>query len=172
MKKVLIAFSIALFSLVSTSSLDAQRFAIVDVNSILDEMPAYQQAQDKLEKIASQWRQEISQKMDEVKSMYNKYQAERVLLTEEMRKKSEDAITQKEKEVRELQRRRFGPDGDLFQKRKQLIAPIQEKVSSAIKDYAESRGYDVIFDKSSAAGILFSNAEIDKTDDIKRKLGL
>lgn len=170
MKKILILF--ACIGFMSLNSTNAQRIAIVDVNSVLQEMDSYQQAQDQLDEIASKWRQEISQKMDEVKSMYNKYQAEEVLLTEDMRKQRENEITEKEKAVRELQRQRFGPEGDLYQKRQQLVSPIQEKVSSAIKDYADTRGYNIILDKSSATGILFSDEEYDKTDDIKRKLGI
>lgn len=170
MKKILLG--IAFLSLFTITRTEAQRFAIVDVNSILNEMDSYQQAQEQLNQLAEEWRQEISQKMDEVKSLYNKYQAEKVLLTEEMQGKSEKEIMEKEEAVRKLQRKRFGPEGDLFQKRQQLVAPIQEKVSGAIKEYANSRGYDVIFDKSSAAGILFSNDKIDKTEDIKRMLGL
>lgn len=169
--KKLITLCVFMSISMATTTL-AQRIAIVNVNDILHEMDSYQQAQNQLDDIASKWRQEISQKMDEVKSMYNKYQAEQVLLTEEMKSQREKAITQKEKEVRQLQKQRFGPKGDLFKKRQQLVAPIQEKVSSAIKEYADTRGYDIIFDKSSAAGILYSNAEYDKTEDIKRKLGI
>lgn len=173
MKNLIIAtLSFVFFGFASMTSADAQRIAIVDVNQIMSEMSSYQSAQAELDNIASQWRQEISQKMDEVKSLYNKYQAEQVLLTEEMKKEAEDKITTKEAEVRELQKKRFGPDGDLTVKTEQLIAPIQEEVASAIKEYADSRGYDVIFDKSSAAGILFSNEALDKTVDIKRKLGI
>lgn len=172
MKKLLIALSIVLFSSASVASLQAQRIAIVDVDGILNEMDTYHKAQNDLEQIASEWRQEISQKMDEVKSLYNKYQAEQVLLSEDMKRQAELEITNKEAEVRELQKKRFGPDGDLYARSEQLVAPIQETVSSAIKEYAESRGYDVILDKSSATGILFSNENIDKTEEIKRQMGI
>ncbi len=172
MKKLLVVLSFIFFSGASLVSLQAQRIAIVDVNEILSQMDSYQKAQNELEQIASGWRQEISQKMDEVKSLYNKYQAEQVLLTEEMKRKAEDEITNKEAEVRDLQRKRFGPDGDLFAKTEQLVAPIQENVASAIKEYADSRGYDLILDKSSATGILFSNESLDKTEEVKRQLGI
>ena len=104
--------------------------------------------------------------------MYNKYQAQQVLLSEEAQKQKEDEIVSKEAEVRELQRRRFGPEGDLFLKRQELVAPIQEKVFGAIDDFATDRGYDIIFDKGGSTGLLFANEEYDKTEDIKKRLKL
>jgi outer membrane protein len=104
--------------------------------------------------------------------MYNKYQAEQVLLSEDMKRQKEDEIMNKEKEVRELQRQKFGPEGELFQKRQELVAPIQNEVFKAVQGFADSRGFDIILDKSSTTGILFLNDEFDKTDDVKRILGI
>jgi len=105
--------------------------------------------------------------------MYNKYQADQVLLSEDMRKQREEDIMAREQDVRELQKQRFGPEGDLFKRRKQLVEPIQDKVYSAIETYANDKGYDFIFDRSSpAAGIIFSNARYDKTDDLLDELGV
>lgn len=148
----------------------AQRIAIVDVNKILESIEEYQNAQTQLDNLAAQWQQEISQEHDVIKGMYNKYQAEQVLLSDEARRQREDAILAKEKEVRDLQRARFGPEGELFKRRQGLVRPIQDRVYSAIESYAQDRGYDFIFDKSSASGMIFSNSEYDKTNDILNKL--
>lgn len=152
--------------------LNAQRFAIVDVSDILNKTPEYQQAQKELDKVAANWRQEIAEQYDVIKSLYNKYQAEQVLLSEQARVERQEEIMEKEKTVRELQKARFGPEGDLFRRRQELVQPIQDKVYTAIEDFANNRGYDAIFDKSGSAGIIFANDELDKTDDVLRGLGL
>lgn len=148
----------------------AQRIAIVDVNQILESIEEYQNAQTQLDNLAAQWRQDIAQEYDVIKGMYNKYQAEQVLLSDEARRQREEAIMDKEKEVRELQKNRFGPEGELFKRRQGLVRPIQDRVYAAIESYAQERGYDFIFDKSSASGMIFSNSEYDKTTDILNKL--
>ncbi|MDX1684861.1 MAG: OmpH family outer membrane protein [Saprospiraceae bacterium] len=160
--------------LMSTMTLTSfgQRFAIVDVSGILDQMPEYEEAQNQLDKIAANWRQEIAEEYDEIKSLYNKYQAEQVLLSDEAREEREEEIMEREKRVRELQKQRFGPDGDLFRRRQELVQPIQEKVYNAIEEYADLRGYDAIFDKSGSAGIIYAGPELEKTDDILRSLDL
>lgn len=150
----------------------AQRVAVVDVTNILESMSDYENAQKEIDKLSAEWRQEIAQEYDGIKSMYNKYQAEQVLLSEEVRVQREDEIMNKEKEVRELQKRRFGADGDLFRSRQELVSPIQDKVFQAIEDYAGDRGYDIIFDKSGSAGLLFASEEFDKTTEVKRALGI
>jgi outer membrane protein len=150
----------------------AQKIAIVDVSSILDNMEDYKKAQRQLDDLAATWRREIAEEYDEIKGMYNKYQAEQVLLSDEVRRQREDEIMNKETEVRELQKRKFGPEGALFQKRQELVQPIQERVFTAIEQYADSKGYDFIFDKGSASGMIFSNARYDKTEDVKAELGL
>ena len=162
----------ALIFLFVSASVNAQRVAIVDVEAILNVLPQYQKAQEDIDKISAQWRQDISQEYDKIKSMYNKYQAEQVLLSEEVRVEREDEIMEKEKEVRELQKRRFGPEGDLFRRRQELVTPIQDEVFNAIENYASSKGYDIIFDKAGAAGLLYANDEFDKTEEIKRELGI
>ena len=163
---------IFLFSLILSQSgiSQTQRTAVVDIDEILTSMPDYQKAQDQLDQIAEQWRQEIAQEMDKVKSMYNKYQAEQVLLSDEMKREREDEIMAKEKEVRDIQRQKFGPEGELFNKRQELVAPIQNEVYKAISSYADSRGYDLILDRSANSGIIFINDAMDKTEDIKKIL--
>jgi outer membrane protein len=163
--------TIALFVMgLATTSLNAQRVAVVDVNALLSEMPEYKTAQSELDKISSKWRQEISIEMDKVKSMYNKYQAEQVLLSDEVRAQREQEIVDKEASVMEMQKLRFGPDGDLFKRRQELVKPVQDKVVAAIESFADDRGYDLILDKGGNAGILFLNEELDKTDDIRKRL--
>lgn len=148
----------------------AQRLAIVDVNSLLEDMEEYKTAQTELDKVASKWKQEISIEMDKVKSMYNKYQAEQVLLSDEVRQQREDDIVNTEKKVMDMQKLRFGPEGDLFKRRQELVKPVQDKVVAAIEEYAADRGYDLILDKGGSAGILFLNEEFDKTEDIRKRL--
>jgi outer membrane protein len=167
--KILLLF-LALTSLAGLSSLKAQRIAIVDITKVLEQLPDYKEAQKQLDDIAAQWRQEISIEYDQIKAMYNKYQAEQVLLTEDARKQKEDEITEREKQARDKQREKFGPEGALFRKRQDLVQPIQERVYAAIKTYAEDRGFDFIFDKGGTSGLIFSNTEYDKTDDIIRAL--
>ena len=151
---------------------DAQRVAIVDINNILENMDDYQAAQNEIDQLSAKWRQDIAQEYDKIKSLYNKFQAEQVLLSQEARVEREDEIVSKEAEVRELQKRRFGPEGDLFRKRQELVSPIQDQVFSAIEEYAKIKGYDLIFDKAGAAGLLYANDEFNKTDEIKRELGI
>jgi outer membrane protein len=166
MKKI--TFLLMMLFLGGMTTLSAQRIAIVDITKVLQEMPDYQSAQAELDKIASEWRQQIALEYDQIKAMYNKYQAEQVLLTEDGRKKREDEIMEREKQVRDLQKEKFGPEGALFRKRQDLVQPIQERVYAAIQTYADDRGFDFIFDKGESSGLIFSNPDYDKTDDIVR----
>ncbi|HFA49484.1 MAG TPA: OmpH family outer membrane protein [Bacteroidetes bacterium] len=157
----------ALLLMVSFSfTANAQRMAVVDVKTILESIQEYQQAQTELDELAARWRTEIAQEYDKIKGEYNRYQAEQVLLSDDARKQKEDDIMAMEKKVREMQKERFGPNGMLFEKRKELVQPIQDRVYAAIESYADDRGYDFIFDKSGSAGIIFSNPEYDKTNDV------
>jgi len=154
------------------ATISAQTVGVVDVTNILDNMDEYLDAQDKLDKLAADWNQEIAKEYDKIKSMYNKYQAEQVLLSDDMKTRREDEITQREAQIRELQRSKFGPDGELFLRRQQLVSPIQEKVFREIESYASEKGIDIMLDKSSSAGILFASEEYEKTDIIKKRLGI
>jgi len=163
-------FSTALLLVTLSGFATAQRIAYVDVTAVLEALPEYQKAQEQLDKIATQWRQEIAGEQDKIKGMYSKYQAEQVLLSEEMKKTREEEILTKEKEVREMQRQKFGPEGALFKKREELVKPIQDKVYATITSFAESKGFEFIFDKGSASGMLFADKKYDKTEDIKSLL--
>ena len=164
--KLIAVFAFALM----TFATQAQRVAYVDVNQILESIQEYQGAQEELDRLAAKWRQDIQKEYDVIKGMYNRYQSEQVLLSEEARRQREEEIVNKEKAVRDLQKSRFGPEGGLFQRRKELVQPIQDRVYGAIEAYAKERGYDFIFDKSGSAGMIFSNPEYDKTGDILNRL--
>ncbi|MFK8101368.1 MAG: OmpH family outer membrane protein [Saprospiraceae bacterium] len=166
-KKILFVFAMT-FLLASTT--DAQRIAVVDINQIMESMDEYQSAQTQLDDLASKWRQQIAQEYDKIKGMYNRYQAEQVLMSDEVRKQKEEEIVAKEKEVREMQKQKFGPDGALFKKRTELVKPLQDRVYKAIEDYANDRGFDFIFDKGGSQGLIFSTDRYDKTADILKKI--
>ncbi|MDH3648342.1 MAG: OmpH family outer membrane protein [Saprospiraceae bacterium] len=161
-------FLTMVFALASLTVSYSQKIAVVDIAYILDNMDAYKKAQEELDNTAKVWQQEISVEHDKIKSMYNKYQAEIVLLSDDMKRQKEEEIMAKENEVRELQRIKFGPEGELFQKRQSLVAPVQDQVYATIQDYATERGYDIILDKAGNAGVIFSNERYDKTDDVLR----
>ena len=168
MKKYILSFAAVL--MLGLSNLSAQRIAVVDINVVLESLGEYQSAQKELDRIAADWRQEIASEYDAIKSMYNKYQAEQVLLSDEVRHQREEEIVNREKAVRERQKQRFGPDGALFKRRQQMVQPIQDRVYSAIEDFASDQDYDLILDKGSATGILFANPRFDKTEDLMKKL--
>ncbi len=162
---------LAVFAILAmTSSLQAQRIAYVDVNQILENIQEYQEAQRELDQTAARWRQEIAQEYDKIKGLYNRYQAEQVLLSDEARKKKEDEIMDLETQVREMQKGKFGPEGELFQRRQELIQPIQDRVYAAIEEFANDKGFDFIFDVSSTAGMIYYKESYDKTQDILRIL--
>lgn len=153
------------------ASFSAQKFAYVDTEYILANIPEYKQAQSELDKISSNWQKEIEAKYTEIDKLYKAYQAEQILLTEDMKKKRETDIIGKEKEAKDLQKQRFGVDGELFKKRQELVKPVQDKVYAAIKEIAEKQTLSVIFDKSSDLTMLYTNPKYDKSDDVLDALG-
>lgn len=159
-----------LFTLGFAFAANAQRIAYVDVKVILESINEYQKAQQELDQLAATWRQEIAQEYDKIKGQYNRYQAEQVLMSDDARRKKEEEIMDMEKRVREIQKDKFGPEGALFQRRKELVQPIQDRVYAAIENYASDKGYDFIFDKSGAAGILFASPSYDKTNEVIDRL--
>lgn len=170
MKKLTLVF--VLFAL-SVVSVYAQRFAYVDTKYILDKMPEYVKAQTLLDQQAAQWQKEIDAKNDLLNKMYSKYDAEAFLLSDDLKKQREDEILKTENEVQELQKQRFGYEGDLFKKRQELIQPIQDKVFDATQKIAEQRAYDFVFDKASGGATLFyTNPKYDISEEVLKKLGL
>ncbi len=150
----------------------AQRYAIVDTKYILSKMPDYQDAQKRLDQTSELWQKEIDDKQAALDKMYKDFEAEQVMLSDELKKKREDELFNKEKEVRDLQRRRFGFEGDLFKKRQELVKPIQDKVYNAIQKIAVNRMYDFILDKSEGITVIFADPKLDKSEDVLRELGI
>lgn len=169
MKKMILA----LFSfLVMGISAEAQKYAIIDTRYILDKMPEYAAAQKQLDDIAAGWQKEIDDKQAELDRMYREFDVEQVMLTDELKKKRENQLFLKEKELRDLQRKRFGFEGDLFKKRQELVKPVQDKVYNAVQKLAVQRGYDFILDKSEGITVIFADPKLDKSEDILRELGV
>ena len=148
-----------------------QKVAYVDLDYILTSIPEYKNAQAELDKISLSWQKEIELKLTEVDKLYKAYQAEEILLTQDMKKKREEEIIAKEKEVKELQKQRFGVDGDVFKKRQDYVKPIQDKVYNAIKELAEKQMIAIVFNKSAELNILFANPKYDKSNDVLELLG-
>ena len=169
MKKILIfASSLLLFTMASR----AQRYAVVDTKYILDQMQDYKDAQKKLDQFSEQWQKDIDQKQEDLNKMYKNFEAEQVLLSDELKKKREDELFVREKELRDLQRKRFGFEGDLFKKRQELVKPIQDKVYNAIQKIAVNRQYDFILDKSEGITIIFADPKLDRSEDVLKELGV
>jgi outer membrane protein len=149
-----------------------QKYAIIDTRYILDRMPDYKQAQKQLDEVAADWQKEIDTRQADLDKMYKDFEAEQVMLSEELRKKREDQLFMKEKELRDLQRKRFGFEGDLFKKRNELVKPVQDKVYNAVQKMAVQRGYDFVLDKSEGITIIFADPKLDKSEDILKDLGI
>jgi outer membrane protein len=169
MKKLLFIF-FTLFAFAGSAF--SQRYAVIDSKYILNKLPEYNDAQTKLDQFSKMWQQEIDQKSADLDKMYKEYDAEKVMLSDELKKKREDEIYNKEKEVRDLQRKRFGYEGDLFKKREELIKPIQDKVYNAIQKLAATKLYDFILDKSDGITVIFADPKLDKSDDVLKELGV
>ncbi len=149
----------------------AQKYAFVNTDYILDNIPEYTDAQTQLDELSATWQKEIDAKFAEIDKMYKSYQNEAVLLPEDMKKKREEDIIKKEREAKDLQKKRFGKDGDLFKKRQELIKPIQEKIYNAIEDIASAENYAVIFDKATNATLIYTNPKYDVSEQVLDKMG-
>ena len=168
MKKLLLLAFLSGFSLLGFS----QKYAIIDTRYILDKMPDYKEAQKQLDDITAAWEKEIAGKQAELDKMYKDFEAEQVMLSDDLKKKREDQLFNKEKELRDLQRKRFGFEGDLFKKRQELVKPIQDKVYNAIQKISVARGYDFVLDKSEGITIIFADPKLDKSEDVLKELGV
>ena len=149
-----------------------QRYAVIDTKYILDKIPEYKDADKRLQTISQQWQKEIDDRQELLDTMYKNYEAEQFMLTDELKKKREDELFVKEKEVRDLQKRRFGYEGDLFKERQRLVKPIQDKVYNAIQKLALARAYDFVLDKSEGITIIFADPKLDKSDDLLKEMGI
>lgn len=169
MKKI---FLITTCFLLFAFATNAQRYAVIDSKYILDKLPEYKEAQKKLDLFSEQWQQEIDQKQAAMDKMYKDYEAEQVMLSEVLKKKREDEMYNKEKELRDLQKKHFGFEGDLFKKRQELIKPIQDRVYNAVQKLAVEKLYDFILDKSEGITVIFADPKLDKSDDVLKNLGV
>jgi outer membrane protein len=155
----------------SFSTASAQKFALVDMDYIFKNIPAYERANEQLSQVSKKWQAEVDALSTEAQTMYKNYQNEVVFLSAEQKKARQDAIMEKEKQAAELKRKYFGPEGELFKKRTSLMSPIQEEIYNAVKDIADLRGYQLVLDRASDAGIIFGSPKIDISNEVLRKLG-
>jgi outer membrane protein len=168
MKKILIA--LCLFSGITLSA-NAQKFAMVDMEYIMKNVPSYETANEQINQVSKKWQAEVDAQMQEVQKMYKNYQTELVFLTEQAKVKREEEIVAKEKAVQELKRGYFGPEGELYKKRQSLMKPIQDEIYTAVQELSKEKDLQFVFDKSSDASIIFTSPKIDISDAVLQKLG-
>lgn len=169
MKKYIVLF---LFTLIGTIGVQAQKFALIDMEYIMHNIPAYERAGEQLNQISKKWQSEVEATDNEAKTLYRNYQNEAVFLSEAQKKDREDKIVKKEKEAAELKKKYFGPEGELFKKRTALLQPIQDEVYNAIKAVAQAKGFQLILDRASeGSGIVFASPSIDISNEVLAKLG-
>ena len=162
MKKLIITCLVAIVSLAA----HAQKFALIDMEYIMKNIPAYERANEQLNQVSKKWQAEVEALSNEAATMYKNYQNEVVFLSQEQRKAKQEAIMKKEKDAGELKKKYFGPEGELYKKRESLIAPIQEAVYNAVKELSEQRGYSLVLDRASDTGIIFGSPKIDISNEV------
>ncbi|MDE6836318.1 MAG: OmpH family outer membrane protein [Muribaculaceae bacterium] len=168
MKKTLLAF---LFCVASAMTLCAQKYALIDMDYILRNVPSYEMANEQLNQVSQRWEKEVNAISKEAEIMFKNYQSEMVFLTDDQKKKREEEIVAKEKEATDLRYKYFGPEGELYKKRQSLVKPIQEDVYNAVKAVAEEKGYVTIFDRASSQSIVYAKPSIDVSNEVLAKLG-
>lgn len=167
MKKIFLAVA---FLVAASFAVNAQKYAIIDTKYILEKVKEYKDADKNIQKLADQWQKELDSLQADLDRMYKNFDAEQYMLTDELKKKREAELFNKEKEVRELQRKRFGYEGDLFKERQRLVKPIQDKVFNAIQKLAVAKGWDFVLDKSEGITVIFADPKLDKSDEILKEL--
>ncbi len=170
MKKVL--FGVLLLISATTVVNAQQRYCIIDSKYMLDKMSDYKDAQNKLDAISKTWQEEIDKMMAEVDNLYKSYQAEKPMLSDEMRRRREDEIVAKEKSAKDMQKQRFGYEGDLFKKRQEFIKPVQDRLYNAVQKMASSKGYELVLDKAGGITLFYADPKLDKSDDVLKILGI
>jgi outer membrane protein len=156
----------------ASASVSAQRYAIIDTKYILDKMPEYKEADKRLAAMSELWQKEIDDKQTQLNQMYKNFDAEQYMLTDELKKKREDQLFNLEKDIRDLQKKRFGYEGDLFKERQKIVKPVQDKVYNAIQKMAVNRGYDFVLDKSEGITVIFADPKLDKSSEVLQALGI
>ncbi len=167
MKKILVMIAL----LASAVSMQAQKFALIDMDYIFKNIPAYERANEQLTQVSKKWQAEVDALTTEAQTMYKNYQNEVVFLSKEQKKAKQDAIMEKEKQASDLKRKYFGPEGELYKKRTALMSPIQEEVYNAVKDVADLRGYQLVLDRASDSGIIFGSPKVDISSEVLSRLG-
>lgn len=167
MNKIIILMLVMLTSM----GVRAQKFALIDMDYILKNIPAYERAQEQLNQVSKKWQAEIEAMSIEAQTMYKNYQNEAVFLSQEQKKEKQDAIMQKEQQTAELKKYYFGPEGELYKKRESLMTPIQDEIYTAVKDISDLRGYQLVIDRASDSGIIFGSPKIDISNEVLQKLG-
>ncbi len=168
MKKTIITISLCVGFVFA---MQAQKFAMVDMEYIMKNIPTFETANEQLNQVSKKWQTEVDTKMQEVQSMYKNYQTELVFMSEDMKTKREEEIIAKEKAAQELKRTYFGTDGELFKKRQSLMKPIQDEVYTAIQEISKDKDYGMVFDKSSSMNLIFISSKLDISDQVLTKLG-
>ncbi len=167
MKKILFT----LITLCAALTANAQKYALIDMEYILKNIPAYERANEQLAQVSKRWQAEVEALNTEATTMYKNYQNEVVFLSQEQKQQKQDAIMKKEKEAADLKKKYFGPEGELFKKRESLMSPIQDEIYNAVKEVAELRGYQMVLDRASDNGIIFASPRIDISNEVMQKLG-
>ncbi|MBP5484677.1 MAG: OmpH family outer membrane protein [Bacteroidaceae bacterium] len=169
MKKILL--SLTLFAVCAVTA-SAQKFALVDMEYILKNVPAYERAGEQLNQVSRKWQAEVDALQQEAETLYKNYQSEAVFLSNEQKTKREEAVVAKEKEAAELKRKYFGPEGEYYKKRESLMAPIEDEIYNAVKDIADQKGYSLVLDRASeSAGIIFASPKVDISSEVLTRLG-
>ncbi len=168
MKKIFIILFVAL---ASTLAANAQKFALIDMEYVLRNVPSYEMANQQLNQVSQRWEKEVTELAKEAETMYKNYEADMVFLSDDQKKTREKEIVEKENAVSQLRNKYFGPEGELYKKRQALMKPIQEEVYNAVKAVAEEKGYQAIFDRASSQSIVFASPRIDVSNDVLAKLG-
>lgn len=168
MKKFLL---VCLITLSAALTANAQKYALLDMEYVLKNIPAYERANEQLNQVSKKWQAEVEALNTEASTMYKNYQNEMVFLSQEQKKARQEAIMKKEKDASELKRKYFGPEGELFKKRESLMSPIQEEIYTAVKEIAELRGYSLVLDRSSNTGVIYGSPKADISNEVLQKLG-
>ena len=167
MKRIITACLIAL----TTMTASAQKTALIDMEYILKNVPAYERANEQLNQVSRKWQAEVEAINTEAQTMYKNYQNEVVFLSQEQKAAKQEAIMAKEKEASDLKKKYFGPEGELFKKRESLMTPINDEIYTAVKEICENKGYSLVLDRASDAGIIFASPKIDISSEVLQKLG-
>jgi outer membrane protein len=170
MKKLLL--SLMLVAAAGFTAMAQSRYCIIDSKYILEKMSDYKDAQNKLDALSKSWQDEIDNRMAEVDRMYKSYQAEKPMLSDDLRAKRQDEIVAKEKAAKDLQKQRFGYEGDLFKKRQEFVKPVQDRLYNAVQKMASSRSFDLVLDKAGGITLFYADPKLDRSDDVLKLLGI